>query len=73
MLRDHIAAFARSAGLYTQVEQLVDPQIAEGILPDTSQTPAPANGRRPVQRADIHIVDLTGTDIFLDVRVTHVP
>eukprot|EP00971_Amphidinium_carterae_P059499 1176495-Amphidinium_carterae.2 len=25
MLRDHIAAFARSAGLYTQVEQLLDP------------------------------------------------
>eukprot|EP00971_Amphidinium_carterae_P096577 1911385-Amphidinium_carterae.1 len=36
MLRDHIAAFARPAGLYTQVEQRIDPQIAEGILPEES-------------------------------------
>eukprot|EP00971_Amphidinium_carterae_P044119 868194-Amphidinium_carterae.1 len=72
-LAANIAAFARSAWLYTQVEQLIDPQIAEGILPDEPQTSAPANGRRPVQRADIHIADLTGADIFLDVRVTHVP
>eukprot|EP00971_Amphidinium_carterae_P107480 2128997-Amphidinium_carterae.1 len=72
MLRDHIAAFALSAGLYTQVEQLMDPQIAERILPDETQTSAASSGRRPVQRADIHIVGLTGADIFLDVRVTHV-
>eukprot|EP00971_Amphidinium_carterae_P132223 2619389-Amphidinium_carterae.1 len=31
MIRDHIAAFARAAGLYTQVEQVVDPQLAESI------------------------------------------
>eukprot|EP00971_Amphidinium_carterae_P264715 5251241-Amphidinium_carterae.1 len=49
MLGDHIAAFARSAGLYTQVEQLMDPQIAERILPDETQTSAAPSGRRPVQ------------------------
>eukprot|EP00971_Amphidinium_carterae_P092819 1838010-Amphidinium_carterae.1 len=98
MIRDHIAAFARAAGLYTQVEQVVDPQLAECIgqaatlasdatasahapphaadedtlPPAHSSDPASANrpGRRPVQRADIHIVDLTGADIFIDVRVT---
>eukprot|EP00971_Amphidinium_carterae_P290343 5764667-Amphidinium_carterae.1 len=76
MIRDHIAAFASAAGLYTQVEQVVDPQLAECIgaaaaLP--SDVPAAAGealppdvhsrdrasesrqGRRPVQRADIHI------------------
>eukprot|EP00971_Amphidinium_carterae_P281517 5589046-Amphidinium_carterae.1 len=83
MIRDHIAAFARAAGLYTQVEQVVDPQLAENMgMVATSATAAPfttpadasaRSGRRPVQRADVHIVDLTGADLFIDVRVTHVP
>eukprot|EP00971_Amphidinium_carterae_P199006 3949244-Amphidinium_carterae.1 len=94
MIRGHIAAFARAAGLYTQVEQVVDPQLAECIgaaAALSSDAPAAAHetlspaaqshdrasdnrqGRRPVQRADIHIVDLTGADIFIDVRVTQVP
>eukprot|EP00971_Amphidinium_carterae_P176096 3490702-Amphidinium_carterae.1 len=91
MIRDHIAAFARAAGLYTQVEQVVDPQLAECIgaaatHPSDAPTAAPEplssaeqthdrasdnrQGRRPVQCADVHIVDLTGADIFIDVRVT---
>eukprot|EP00971_Amphidinium_carterae_P146474 2903193-Amphidinium_carterae.1 len=83
MIRDHIAAFARAAGLYTQVEQVVDPQLAESMgtvaqpatdAPiTTSAADAARAGRRPVQRADVHIVDLTGADLFIDVRVTHVP
>eukprot|EP00971_Amphidinium_carterae_P047772 940757-Amphidinium_carterae.2 len=64
MFCDHIAAFARSAGLYKQVEQLMDPQLAERVLPDETQTPATTSGRRLVQCADIHIVDPTGADIF---------
>eukprot|EP00971_Amphidinium_carterae_P208332 4133741-Amphidinium_carterae.1 len=42
-------------------------------VPAPQPATAAQAGRRPVQRADIHIVDLTGADLFLDVRVTHVP
>eukprot|EP00971_Amphidinium_carterae_P342535 6481880-Amphidinium_carterae.3 len=55
MLRDHIAAFARSAGLYTQIEQLMDPQLVQHALPNETQTTASTSSRRLVQGADIHI------------------
>eukprot|EP00971_Amphidinium_carterae_P141850 2809863-Amphidinium_carterae.1 len=70
MIRDHIAAFARAAAAHSSVEAPA-PSLAHDE--STEQGAASHTSRRPVQRADIHIVDLTGADMFLDVRVTHVP
>ena len=63
-VRDHIAKVARQAGLTAQIEQKM-------LIPGQTQEdgePAPGSVR-PLHRADVHIIEPTGSDIWIDVRI----
>ena len=62
LIRDHVTAYAKSAGLLAQSEQ----RVLEDT-PPSSQEP------RPLARADLMISDLQHGDIYLDVRITTAP
>ena len=64
VVRDHIAKVAREAGLTAQIEQNM-------LIPGQTQEdgePAPGSVR-PLHRADVHIVEPMGSEIWIDVRV----
>ena len=63
-VRDHIALVARQAGLTAQVEQnmFVPGQTLE------DGEPAPGSVR-PIHRADLHVIEPTGSELWLDVRI----
>ena len=63
-VRDHIALVARQAGLTAQVEQNM---FVPGQTLDDGQ-PAPGSVR-PIHRADLHIIEPTGSELWLDVRI----
>ena len=55
---------ARQAGLAAQVERKML------ILGQTQDDGEPAPGSvRPLHRADLHIIEPTGTEIWIDVRI----
>ena len=61
---DHIAKVARQAGLTAQIEQKM-------LIPGQTQEdgePAPGSVR-PLHRADVHIIEPAGTEIWIDVRI----
>ena len=61
---DHIAKVARQAGLAAQIEQKM-------LIPGQTQEdgePAPGSVR-PLHRADVHIIEPAGTEIWIDVRI----
>ena len=63
-VRDHIAKVARQAGLTAQIEQKM-------LIPGQTQEdgePAPGSVR-PLHRADVHIIEPTGSEIWIDVRI----
>ena len=63
-MRDHIAKVARQAGLTAQIEQKM-------LIPGQTQEdgePAPGSVR-PLHRADVHIIEPAGTEIWIDVRI----
>ena len=64
LVRDHIAKVARQAGLTAQIEQKM-------LIPGQTQEdgePAPGSVR-PLHRADVHIIEPAGTEIWIDVRI----
>ena len=63
-VRDHIALVARQAGLTAQTEQnmFIPGQTLEG------GEPAPGSVR-PIHRADLHIIEPSGSELWLDVRI----
>ena len=61
-VRDHIALVARQAGLTVQVEQNT---FVPGQTLDDGM-PAPGSVR-PIHRADLHIIEPTGSELWLDV------
>ena len=63
-VRDHIALVARQAGLTAQTEQnmFVPGQTLE------DGEPAPGSVR-PIHRADLHIIETIGSELWLDVRI----
>ena len=63
-VRDHIALVARQAGLTAQVEQNT---FVPGQTLENGQ-PAPGSVR-PIHRADLHIIEATGSELWLDVRI----
>ena len=63
-VRDHIALVARQAGLTAQVEQNM---FVPGQTLEDGQ-PAPGSVR-PIHRADLHIIEPTGSELWLDVRI----
>ena len=63
-VRDHIAKVARQAGLTAQIEQKM-------LIPGQTQEdgePAPGSVR-PLHRADVHIIEPAGSEIWIDVRI----
>ena len=63
-VRDHIAKVARQAGLTAQIEQKM-------LIPGQTQEdgePAPGSVR-PLHRADAHIIEPAGSEIWIDVRI----
>ena len=63
-VRDHIALVARQAGLTVQVEQNM---FVPGQTQDDGM-PAPGSVR-PIHRADLHIIEPTGSELWLDMRI----
>ena len=63
-VRDHIALVARQAGLTAQIEQTM---FVPGQTLDDGR-PAPGSVR-PIHRADLHIIEPTGSELWLDVRI----
>ena len=63
-MRDHIALVACHVGLTAQIEQnmMVQGQALEG------GEPAPGSVR-PINRADVHIIEPSGSELWLDVRI----
>ena len=61
LVRDHVTACAKSAGLLAP---------NNGVLDDT---PASSQEPRPLARADLLISNLQHGDIYLDVRITTAP
>ena len=63
-IRDLIAKLARQAGLTATTEQAM-------LIPDQIQEdgqPAPGSVR-PIHRADVHIIEPQGSELWLDVRI----
>ena len=63
-MRDHIAKVARQAGLTAKIKQKM-------LIPGQTQEdgePAPGSVR-PLHRADVHIIEPAGTEIWIDVRI----
>ena len=63
-IRDHLAAFARQAGLHAATEQRTSAEVRQDEPPQESTA-----WTRPVRTADVHVVDRAGHDLFADVRV----
>ena len=63
-VRDHLALVARQAGLTAQVEQNM---FVPGQTLEDGQ-PAPGSVR-PIHRADLHIIEPSGSELWLDVRI----
>ena len=63
-VRDHVALVARQAGLTAQTEQNT---FVPGQTLDDGQ-PAPGSVR-PIHRADLHIIEPKGSELWLDVRI----
>ena len=82
-IRDHIAGFAREAGLHAVIEQKTTTQLRDGLpTVDLSGAPQPleqdeamsenphgARWTRPLKTADVQIHASNGLDILIDVRV----
>ena len=63
-IRDLIAKLARQAGLAATIEQAM-------LIPDQIQEdgqPAPGSVR-PIQRADVHIIEPQGSELWLGVKI----
>ena len=63
-IRDHIAAYARAAGLHAATEQRTSAELQQDELPDNEKP-----WTRPARTADVHVVDRAGQDLYADVRV----
>ena len=64
-IRDHLAQYIRSAGLYCMTEQRTSQEIRAQEGAEASEV----TWKRPKRTADIHTVDKSGADIYGDVRV----
>ena len=63
MLRDTLAAYARSAGLFVLVEQQTTHEITAALA--TAENSAP---KRPKQRADLYLIDGIGGETRAGIR-----
>ena len=61
-----LANFARQAGLTATTDQAMALLIPDQIMPDGQ--PAPGSVR-PIHRADVHIIDPVGSELWLDVKI----
>ena len=80
-IRDHLASYARDAGLHAVIEQKTTAQLREDVGPvDLTGAPQPleeaeegashgARWARPLKTADVQIHSSNGLDIYIDVRI----
>ena len=80
-VRDHIASFARDAGLHAVIEQKTSAQLrtdmeavdltsaSQPLEEDREGNPHDARWTRPLKTADVQIHSSNGLDIYIDVRV----